>query len=209
MNAPQWPAQELVELYQSFLRLRHSTIHAEIRALACQTVMHPASLRRLETARASVFKKSLAALDLWNDVLHEAMLVLIDWLSADALQFEDRGVGRFAGWYWTLCRRACRLAAEKCRAEPFRPLSRVDPGCLAVALAPPPLREHPFDTLARAIQELPEGRMKDVVYDWFGGLDIGQSAARRGLCTRTVRRLRQRAVLHLLRQLSSSAEDEL
>ena len=205
MSAPQWSASDLAELYRLFSKLRRNASAEQRRQLAWQVVLHEGSTVRLKAARRSVLKRLARARQLWTDVLHQAMLILGDWLSAESLSFEDQGIDCFASWYWTLCKRACRDALKQC--GPMPELWLLGPDRLA-SVAVEPERQDPYDRLSQAIDAMPRGRMKAAVLDWRAGLRERQSAKRLGISVRTVRRLRKRGLLFLRRKLSREADDE-
>jgi DNA-directed RNA polymerase specialized sigma24 family protein len=78
-----------------------------------------------------------------------------------------------------------------------------DEETLSQFAAAPDAREHKFDWLRRAIDQLPEGPIKNAILDWKAGTSVEDSALRRGVSPRTIDRLRERA-RQLVRELRAA-----
>jgi len=204
----EWPPAELAELHQSFLDMRRHASAKDRCERAFAVVVHPASRQRLLAACPRVLKRFAAHASLADDLLNQATLVLVAWLAADALKYEDHGADCFGGWYWRLCRRACRRAWRVCRPLWSREVLSFTEHEYAEFAAP---REPPDAGLwlTQAIDAIPDARLRGVLLDWSRGMSLDESAAQHGVSSRTVRRLRSSGRQLLRRACAAAADDQV
>lgn len=191
---------QIIDLHRLFLEMRERTSLAERRELSFRLVLHRASMERLRAAAVECCQHADRA-----DVLQDAMLLLVQKLSAESLRYVDQGADDFGGWYWTVGYSACRNAAyvyQNARSQSF---VYVDPDHLEKC--PQTLQaNHPADVLSRAIARLPEGPEKNAILDWKAGMTAVQSGRYRRIPLRTMHRLRQRGRLLVLELCAGDAD---
>ena len=169
-------------------------------------LMHPVSQQKLEIACVSLLKGTAHRRDLIADLKQEAFSVAIARFRDGAVPFQDEGPSRFAGWLWRFWRRACRDAWQ--RLKPAFQHQRLNSSHLCVE---PDQSRFPRDVLWQvtlsAINGIVEESLRDVMLDWFEGLNSVQSARRRCLSPGTVSRRRARGVAAVRRSVDSSLTD--
>jgi DNA-directed RNA polymerase specialized sigma24 family protein len=175
------------------------------RTAAFQFVLHSAAKRQWARAAAPLLKGLRRHADLCDDVRQVATLLLVKWLAADSLRYEDRGADCFAGWYFSLCRNACRSALRTCdERRAFRSVESLaefeEP-----AVLPPSHADLSWDELVAAIADIEDSRLQAVMIDMAAGRKGRQTAEHCHLSPAMVSKLRQKGLAQLRRRFEAEA----
>jgi hypothetical protein len=196
----------LGELLQLFVAMRQAA-SADVRHdLAFQITLCPASMNRLQAACSTVVKCLSDRANLRSDILQEATLFIVEWLSAESLDYEDRGLDFFGSWYWTLCLRACRRALKKCRpleGTLIKSLYARD----VLSRTPPSAIELLWNDVLQAIAQIQNPLLKSVMADMAQGINQARSGKLHGVSQSRVSQLRQEGIVLLRRSLHGDAAD--
>jgi DNA-directed RNA polymerase specialized sigma24 family protein len=207
MSPPERPTTEIVELHRLFLDMRQHVSENARRRSAFQMVLHSAAQRQLARAGAIFMKRLARRPDLRDDVVQVATLILVGWLTADSLCYEDRGAECFGGWYWTVCRNAIRRALQKCADR------RGHQSVESLAETEQPLAKRPtfvdlwWDDVLAAIANIHDRNLQAVMIDMAAGRRERQTAQDYQLSLSTVSKLRHRGVALLRRTLRHESVD--
>jgi DNA-directed RNA polymerase specialized sigma24 family protein len=173
------------------------------RSAAFEFVLRSAAKRQWARAAAPLLKGLRRRADLRDDVCQVATLLLVKWLAADSLRYEDRGADRFAGWYWSLCRNACRSALRTCDGQrAFRSVESLTE--FEQPAAPPPSEaDLSWDDLLAAIADIEDSRLQAVMIDMAAGRKGRQTAQNCHISPAMVSKLRQKGLAQLRRRFEA------
>ncbi|MFN0054919.1 MAG: hypothetical protein ACKV0T_22340 [Planctomycetales bacterium] len=105
---------ELLELYQLTREVATPAIGEEARRrLVDRMIVHPALQTRLKRASMKLVGGGVRRVDLWEDVLQGATVLLITRFRRNAVHFTDEGAERFSRWLGRVCRNACLTARQR------------------------------------------------------------------------------------------------
>ncbi|MGE5194818.1 MAG: sigma-70 family RNA polymerase sigma factor [Deltaproteobacteria bacterium] len=183
----------LVELYELFGQMRQTATPETRRQLGFQVILHPAAMKRLRCAVTRYRKQFASRHAEFAEVLQETLLRLVQNLSAGSLPYDDQGIKRFSGWYFTLCRNVSLEVLRKyCRPKP-ESLDQVEEKDLPPARQPT-LTELQWDEVVLAVSQIGHPKVKAAMIDLLAGRTEAETALAYDLSQTAVSRLRQKGV---------------
>ncbi len=191
-------------LHQEFRDLLAGPRPFECEALH-RILLHPVSRLKLQTACATVLRRTAGRRDLVADVKQEAFALVIARFQEGDIPYRDDGPARFGGWLWVLWYRACREAWRRLRPripecqlafEPYADEAGEDVGSDA--------RWHRILT---AIDGFSDRDVREVLLDLVEGVSCEESARRHGISRSTVCRRRHRGCAALRSIVGPSCPD--
>lgn len=132
------------------------------------------------------------------DIEQQARLLLWSRLVGGSLHYQDEGFDKFRGWLRSVCHSACADAALNCRPRWLEMIALADAEELSYSPAPAK-RGDLWLRAARAIARL-DAERQDVLWEWFTGMLIEESAAKRGISLGAMHNLRYEAGEELARE---------
>lgn len=197
------PSTALPELHDIFLRLQRTTAVEQRSALIRELIEHPEADQRLRSACHSVMRRWAGHMDLFADVLQEAVLRLTDHLLKQDLHYVDHGPDSFGGWLWSMWYYACRDAWRHCRPLWLRGIQITESEAFT-QIPDAHLQASPAAEMIESVYERADDELRDILLDWLGGVTLRESAAGLGRTKAAVEKSRAR--LLRLFEAESSAE---